>query len=217
MSANGDLEKALAPTPPSKSSHLRLPAIRRAPHGAERRSAAHATALLTVRVAGLLLAATIVIAGATSLLAAAPARRWLQFPFSGVPARAGEAVAIFTHNGRVLAGVFGLLLIAQLALRNPDAKCSVQRALCGVGEALLAGLVAVNVLFVGASVGAYGIRMVRAMLPHGPVELAAYVLALALYLRGRQRVLPIRELVTIAATSVLLLAAAAVLETFVNV
>ena len=125
----------------------------------------HATALLTVRVAGLLLSATTLIAGATWLLAAAPTRRWLQFPFRGVPARAGEAVAIFTHNGRVLAGVFGLLLIAQLALRNPDAHCRLQRTLRKLGEALLAGLVAINVLWVGASVGAYGIRMVRAMLP----------------------------------------------------
>ena len=59
--------------------------------------------------------------------------------------------------------------------------------------------------------------MVRAMLPHGPVELAAYALTLALYLRGRHRILPTRELMTIGATSVLLLAAAAVLETFITV
>ena len=118
MSANDDIQEPPAPAP--TSSHLSLPTTRRARHGAERRS--HATALLTVGVAGLLLSAAIVIAGATWLLAAAPTRRWLQFPFRGVPARAGEAVAIFTHNGRVLAGVFGLVLIAQLALRNPDAK-----------------------------------------------------------------------------------------------
>ncbi len=218
MSANDDIQQppAPAPTPTPTSSHLSLPATRRAPHGAERRSA-HATALLTVGVAGLLLSVTIVIAGATWLLAAAPTRRWLQFPFRGVPARAGEAVAIFTHNGRVLAGVLGLLLIAQLALRNPEAHCWLQRTLRKLGEALLAGLVAVNVLWVGASVGAYGIRMVRAMLPHGPVELAAYALPLALYLRGRQRILPTRELVTVGATCVLLLAAAAVLETFITV
>jgi hypothetical protein len=216
MSANNDIQKPPAPPPTPTGSHLSLPTTRRARHGAERRSA-HATALLTVRVAGLLLSATIVIAGATWLLAAAPTRRWLRFPFRGVPARAGEAVAIFTHNGRVLAGVFGLLLIAQLALRNPDAKWTVQRMLGKLGEALLAGLVAVNVLWVGASVGAYGLRMVRAMLPHGPVELAAYALTLALYLRGRHRILPTRELVTIGVTSVLLVAAAAVLETFITV
>ena len=217
MTDTGGIQHQLASAPRPTSTTLSLPAIRGTRHAAERRSAAHATVLLTVRVAGLLLAATIVIASATWLLAAVPIRRWLQFAFPGVPARAGEAVAIFIHNGRVLAGVFGLLLIAQLALRNPDARWRVQRSLRSVGEALLAGLVAVNVLLVGASVGAYGIRMVRAMLPHGPIELAAYALALALYLRGRHRVLPTRELVTIAVTSVLLLAAAAVLETFASV
>ena len=50
---------------------------------------------------------------------------------------------------------------------------------CGaLGEALLAAAVAANVIVVGASFGAYGTRMLRAALPHGPVELAAYSLAL---------------------------------------
>ena len=51
----------------------------------------------------------------------------------------------------------------------------------------------------------------------GPVELAAYTLALAVYLRGRRQRLPARQLAGAIATSVALLAAAAVLETFVNV
>ena len=36
---------------------------------------------------------------------------------------------------------------------------------------------------VGASVGAYGTRMLRAMLPAGPIELAAYALAASVYLQ----------------------------------
>jgi hypothetical protein len=56
--------------------------------------------------------------------------------------------------------------------------------------------------------------MVRAMLPHGPFEVAAYSLALALYLQGRHRPLPaVRTTRTIAA-SVALLALAALLEAF---
>ena len=58
--------------------------------------------------------------------------------------------------------------------------------------------------------------MARAMLPHGPVELAAFALALALYLQGRRRALPVRYLVTTGAISVMLLAGAAVLETYVT-
>ena len=59
--------------------------------------------------------------------------------------------------------------------------------------------------------------MVRAALPHGPVELAAYSLALALYLHGRRRRLPARGVVGVLALSVLTLALAAFLETYVNV
>ena len=53
-----------------------------------------------------------------------------------------------------------------------------------LGEVLLGGAIAANLIIVGASFGAYGTRMLRAALPHGPVELAAYSLALALYRQG---------------------------------
>ena len=56
-------------------------------------------------------------------------------------------------------------------------------------------MIVANVLVVGAGLGAYGARMVRAELPHGPVELAAYALALGLYLQGRRRALPAAHLV----------------------
>ena len=48
-----------------------------------------------------------VIAGGATvarLLAAAHARRWFDFPFTGVPARVGEAAVIVAHNGRALLG-----------------------------------------------------------------------------------------------------------------
>ena len=77
--------------------------------------------------------------------------------------------------------------------------------------------IAANVIVVGASLGAYGTRMVLAALPHGPVELGAYALALSLYVQGRDRPLPGRLIVAVAALSVAALALAAILETFVNV
>ena len=46
---------------------------------------------------------------------AAQARRWLAFPFTGIPARPDVAAGIFLHNLRALAAVGGLLLIAQSA------------------------------------------------------------------------------------------------------
>jgi len=85
------------------------------------------------------------------------------------------------------------------------------------GELILAGAIVANLLVVGAGLGAYGERMARAELPHGPVELAAYALALALYLQGRKRILPAGHLAKVVAASVALLALAATLETFVNV
>ena len=59
-----------------------------------------------------------------------------------------------------------------------------------LGEVILAGAITANVAVVGAALGAYRERMVLALMPHGPVELAAYALAVALYLQDRRRNLP---------------------------
>ena len=85
------------------------------------------------------------------------------------------------------------------------------------GEALLGAAVAANVMVIGVSLGAYGTRMAHAALPHGPVELAAYSLALALYLQGRRRPLARPPSPRSPRCRIALLAVAAVLETFVNV
>ena len=78
-------------------------------------------------------------------------------------------------------------------------------------------MIAANLAVVGAALGAYGTRMVRAVLPHGPVELAAFALAIALYLQGRHRAIAVRHLIATGAASLGLLAAAAVLEALVVV
>ena len=125
------------------------------------------------------------------------------------------------HNLRALAAIGGLLLIAQSPYWAAGDGCSpagFTGALRRLGEALLGAAVAANVIVVGASFGAYGTRMVRAALPHGPVELAAYSLALALYLQGRNRPLPAAAHRSRSRRSACaLLALAALLETFVNV
>jgi hypothetical protein len=140
-----------------------------------------------------------------------------RLPVPGVPAHAVDAVAIFAHNCGALSGVFGLLLIAQLAGRAPHGPGRVQRTVQAGGGLILAGVIAANVLVIGAAIGAYGPRMLRATLPHGPVELAAYTVARVLYLHGRRRALPASQLARAILTSVGLLAIAAVLETIVNV
>ena len=170
-----------------------------------------------MRIGAAIVAAIATAATVTRLVATAPTRRWLDYPFTGLPARPGEAAVIAAHNGRALSGVFGLLLIAQVALREPAGPRPAQRALRRAGEALLAGQLAANVLIVAAGLGAYGPRMARALLPHGPLELAAFALALAVYLQGRRRALPSRYLLTTGAVCALLLVGAAALETFVSV
>src|SRR5215218_8741250 len=142
------------------------------------RTGAPGTAALAMRVAGGLLAAIAVVAVLVRIAADQAKREWLAFPFTGVPATTGQAAAIFAHNLRALLGVIGLLLIAQAAARRPDAPTGVQQALRTAGEIVLAGVVAANVLVVGAALGAYEARMIRAMLPHGPVELAAFATAI---------------------------------------
>jgi pimeloyl-ACP methyl ester carboxylesterase len=177
------------------------------------------TLKLAARTAGVITIAVVLIALVVRAGFTASARRWLAFPFTGVPASPGEVASIFIHNLRALAAIFGLLLVAQSGYwAAPDAQPAVvHRTVRRLGEALLGAAVAANVIVVGASLGAYGTRMVRAALPHGPVELAAYSLALALYLQGRSRPLPIRHVLAVAALSISVLAFAALLETFVNV
>lgn len=176
-----------------------------------------ATVRLAGAVAAILLTACAVIALIVHVALAAASREWLAFPFAGIPARPGEALMIFLHNLRALSAVAGLLLIAQSALSKPGEPGRASRILRLSGEVLLGAAVAANLIVVGASLGAYGTRMLRATLPHGPFELAAYSLALALYLQGRRRALPPRLTLGVAALSVATLALAAVLETYVNV
>ena len=182
-----------------------------------RREPLTGTVRLTATVAVLTLGGVVIVAALVDLSLAGQVRGWLGYRFRGLPARPNIAVAILVHNARAILCVFGLLLIAQLAARRPGEVGRAQRLILAGGELILAGVIAANVLVVGAGLGAYGERMARAELPHGPVELAAYALALALYLQGRRRPLPLSHLARVAAASVALLALAAGLETFVNV
>jgi hypothetical protein len=175
------------------------------------------TGRLAARVAVATCAGVLVLAGVVRVTLATQVRGWLGYSFRGVPARLDVAIGIFAHNGRAILGVFGMLLIAQLAARAPRGPGRTQRLIRTGGELVLAGVIAANVLVVGAGLGAYGAPVGWAMLPHGPIELAAYCTALALYLQGRRRPLPIHHVAKVAAASFAMLALAAALETFVNV
>jgi hypothetical protein len=177
----------------------------------------NALARLTAMVGATATAGSMLVAGAVRLAMGAPVRERLGYTFRGVPARPDVAIGIFAHNLRAILGVFGLLLVAQITERTPAGPGRAQRVTIMVGEIILVGVASANVLVLGAAVGAYGPRMVRAVLPHGPIELASYSLVLGLYLQGRRRALPGDHVAKVAAISVALLALAAGLETFVTV
>ena len=171
-------------------------------------------ARLAILIGVLAIAAGIALAVIVAVAAPVPARDWLAFTFPGVAARPAVAIGIFAHNLRSLSGVFVLLIFARLAPRAPDKGTA--RLTVRLGELLLAGAITANVMVVGAALGAYRERMVLALMPHGPVELAAYSLALALYLTDRRRNLRPAYVAEAGAACVALLAIAAMLETFVT-
>jgi len=160
-----------------------------------------------------LLAALLATGTVVALVAAPAARGWLGYAFPGLPRTIGEATAILAHNLRTLGAIAGLLLLAALPAHTPRERAAVATIVRG-GELLVAGLVAANVLVVGAALGAYGHRMIIALLPRGPVELAAFSLALALYGHGRHGTYPTGTALALLGASAALLAVAAALAVF---
>jgi hypothetical protein len=170
---------------------------------------------------GLALLATAATAAAALVVhAACPgwARALLGYRFPGVPAEVGEAGAIFAHNVRKLAGIYGLALVLQ-APWLPGDRAAEDRprwhpALATFCDCAVTGTLAGTVLAVVLGVGGYGMQMVRALLPHAPLEVGAFALAIVLYLAARRRPLAPCRAVTLVAASVTLLAIAALLETY---
>jgi hypothetical protein len=158
------------------------------------------------------------VAATVAMVDAEGARAWLGFTFPGLDPRAGEALSILANNLRLLVAILVACAVAQLA-RDESAATPVGRAtrvvvlLC---DAVVVTAAAVHALLVGAGVGAYGGRMIDALLPHGPVELAAYSLALALYGAARRERLSASRWAAAALGSALGLGLAAVLEVFVT-
>jgi hypothetical protein len=167
-------------------------------------------------VAAGLTGATLAVAAIVRIGWAADVRRTLSFSFAGIPAEPDTAAAIFATNGRLLAAVFAAVLVAQsLWLAGRDTRRSpVACGLLAGVDTVLVLAVAANAMLVGAALGAYGTRMVAAVLPHGPLELLAFAAALALRLRALRGPLPARRILGTAAASLALLALAAVLETY---
>jgi hypothetical protein len=169
---------------------------------------------VTARIGAAILAATVAVAALVHLVEAAPARDFLGFTFPGVPARVGEAVAIFAHNTRIAGAAIGFALVNQTPwLIDPDAPAG-RRRITTLCDVVVSGVAAQSLLVSAAALGAYGDRMVAAIMPHGPLELVAFSLALCLYAQSRRaRLAPSRAAVLVTA-SLTVLAVAALVETF---
>ena len=187
------------------------PAYRIAPAAARRRLARDAAT-----IACALAAAALTVAFVVRLGWAPETRAQLAFGFHGIPARLEAALAILANNGRLLTAILAAVLVAQSPwLAGPDARRGPALTALRTGVDTLLGLaVAANVALVGAALGAYGTRMAVAMLPHGPLELAAFATALALYRDARRGPLPAPLVLLVAAGCLAALAMAALVETF---
>jgi hypothetical protein len=140
----------------------------------------------------------------------------LGFGFAGVPDSVGELAAILANNALMMSAIVVTCVLVQLPhwLADPAEPVSVSRDARVIGDVLIGSTALCNAALLGVSIGAYGSRMVGAVLPHGPVEIGAYCLVLGLYLRARRgRVEPRAGARTVLLAFALLIAAGT-LETY---
>jgi hypothetical protein len=165
-------------------------------------------------IAAALLALAVITAFGVRLAAAGPVRDLLGFGFAGIPKELGEVVAILVNNLRLLAAVVLAALVAWLARAEGAPSGPATWAVLWLCDAVLVAVAAGHALLVGAGVGAYGERMVLALLPHGPIELAAYSTGLALYVAARREAVAPRSFVALSAAPAGGLLVAAPVEVF---
>jgi hypothetical protein len=164
-----------------------------------------------LRAASALVGVATAAAVVTALGFASPARTWLSFRFTGMPDEPAAAAGVFTHNASLLGAILALCVLVQALSGEQGAVARLARL---GSDATVVALGAVNASLVGVTVGAYGAGGVRALLPHGPVELAGFSVALALYAAVRRDSSSFRQVGVLAGSAVGLLAVAAVLETY---
>lgn len=169
----------------------------------------------TLAVAAALLALAAVAALAASIAGPAALRDQLAFGFPELPRTPREIASILANNVRMLGAVFVASWAAQLAAGIDGGTSRWARAIVRACDAAVLLSAGGHALLVGVGVGAYGSRMVTALLPHGPLELAAYSVALALYASARRGAVGRRRWLATAGVSVLLLMLAAPLEVLV--
>jgi hypothetical protein len=159
------------------------------------------------RVAVCALALTAAAAVLVRALGADPAaRELLGFRFDPPARQPGEVLRVAATNLRFVAAA---LVSAWAVTRRPRLRLPF--------DITLTLLLALNVGALGLAVGAYGTRALQAVALHGPLELAAFALAGGAYLVARRGALRLGPLAATAAACAALLAAAALVETYVPI
>lgn len=126
-------------------------------------------------------------------------RGWYQLhPSSPNPVTTGH---IFARNILLCTGGFAAVVFLRSTPRAQP-----------ILDPVLAGVLALNAMFVGAALGAYGAPLVRLVAVHGALELLALSVAGAAYLQARRQALALPTLAWCATTSASLLMLAAILE-----
>jgi hypothetical protein len=171
-------------------------------HRMTRSAAAVMAYLLTVAGAG---------AAITRLAFAARAKRLLRVHFIGVSHHAAAAAGIWVHNARIFIG-FAVFLACAYFIQRDERSARTERAILRACDGALLLWATGTAALAGVLTGAYGLAQIRAFLPQGPVELAAWALLIALYIQIRKRRVRAGPAVRQLALVLFLLAVAAVLE-----
>jgi hypothetical protein len=163
------------------------------------------------RRAGRLAAAATALSCATALAVSAlgggeAARELLAFRFQPPPPEPAEALRVAATNARLAAAA---LLAACAISARPQLRPPL--------DLTLAVLLAFNAGLVGLAGAAYGARLVAAAALHAPIELAGFAAAGGAYLTARAGELSGRRLAGAAAAATSLLAAGAVVETYLQI
>jgi hypothetical protein len=165
----------------------------------------------TAAVMTYLLALAGAAAAITRVAFAAPARRLLAVHFTHVAHRAGAAAAIWAHNATIAVG-FAMFLGCAYLIQREERPARIERTILRAADAALVLWGSGTAVLAGVLAGAYGLTQIRAFLPQGPVELAAWTLLIVLYTQVRSRRIAAARAAYELAIVLLLLAAAAVLE-----
>ncbi|MDO8208986.1 hypothetical protein [Conexibacter sp. CPCC 206217] len=171
-----------------------------------------------VLVYGAAVLVTVGVAVVATPLLGSDAAQWRSIQFPTVPATTSEAFDLFVNNVRMLAAAIGAAVAVNapwLTAVDRDPRTSrlwkFTRALLDLALLLV---VLRNLAVVGLGVAVYRERMVEAILPHGPIELAGFACGLTLYLFARRSPLPAQTWRTLIGAGIALLAVSALLEIF---